>query len=58
MQTAALRMHWSLRAVRHSGSIPNKERTWPNFYCLSKVIMTTTTVSIIYLVLLMSQSLF
>ena len=51
MQTTALRMHWSLRAVGLSGSISSKERTWPNFYCLSKIIMTTTTVSIIYLVL-------
>ena len=47
-------MHWSLRAAGHSGNISSKGRTWPNFYYLSKVIMTTTTVSTIYPVLVMS----
>ena len=37
----------------HSGNISSKGRTWPNFYYLSKVIMTTT-VSTIYPVLVMS----
>lgn len=50
MQTTALRMHWSLRAVGLSGSISKQRKDFAKFYCLCKVIMTTT-VSIIYLVL-------